>query len=374
MRKHRYICSAAIATWIVWITPFVESIHVSPTIRTDASRVIVVGKVIIDEYGKPDDGPGILSIGGGGPQAAFGAALALATLSNDTSDPPQKQPITFVGPVGGDWSDSDATALDSMLGSALESVVMIQGLGLRTPRIQLWHDDLQNVVWRPIHDSFGPQGADALWDNRPSAMDMLSLIGDDEYVSCHVVLEAGTQRPGQGGDVQFLHDDSVRKRLSFLGVEPVAFAEAGSVRVSQVDADCIVSRLSSLSPVLRLVSPDNQIYEAIPLSFWTRYEVGIRKGPMGSTILEESRLAAVPAATLVTPNGAPVNPTGAGNAYAGAMTALRSQGVSLLDAACIASAVGAVFCEYDHIPPWSSSVISRVRQATAEVREKLPAC
>jgi hypothetical protein len=166
----------------------------------------------------------------------------------------------------------------------------------------------------------------------------------------------------------------VKKRLSFLGAEPVAFAESGSDRVSPEDAACIVSRLSGLSPVLRLVSPDNQIYEAIPPSFWNRYDVGIRKGPLGSTIVEEGRLATVPAATLVTPNGAPVNPTGAGNAYAGAMTALRSRGVSLLDAACIASAVGAVFCEYSHVPPWSSSVLSRVRQATAEVKEKLPAC
>ena len=331
-----------------------------------------MGKVIIDEYGKPDEGPGILSIGGGGPQAAFGAAMALAALSNDTRDPPRKQPVTFVGPVGGDWSDSDAATLDSMLGSALESVVTIKGLGLRTPRIQLWHDELQCVEWRPIHDSFGPQGADTLWDNRPSATDMLSIIGDDENVCCHVVLEAGTQRPSQGGDVRFLLDDDVKKRISFLGAEPVAFADADSGKVSSEDADCIVSRLSGLSSALCLISPDNQIYDAINPSFWNRYDVGIRKGPMGSTVLEEGKSTAVSAATLATPNGAPVNPTGAGNAYAGAMTALRSRGVSLVEAACIASAVGAVFCEYSHLPPWSSTVLSRVRQATQEVREKLP--
>ena len=157
-----------------------------------------------------------------------------------------------------------------------------------------------------------------------------------------------------------------------LGVEPVAFADADSGKLSQGDADCIVSRLSSLSPTLCLISPDNEIFDAIPPSFWNRYEVGIRKGPMGSTVLEEGRSIAVSAAPLATPNGAPVNPTGAGNAYAGAMTALRGRGVSLVDAACIASAVGAVFCEYDHIPPWSSTVLSRVRQATEEVRDKLP--
>jgi hypothetical protein len=115
-----------------------------------SDRVLVVGKVIIDEYGKPGEGRGVVSIGGGGPQAAFGAAMALAILSNDISDPPSRQPVTFVGPVGEDWTDADAAALDKILGAAIASVEIIKAPLLRTPRIQLWHDENQCIQWRPV--------------------------------------------------------------------------------------------------------------------------------------------------------------------------------------------------------------------------------
>ncbi len=69
--------------------------------------VVVVGKIIIDEYGAPDQGQDDgspmasrnVNVGGGGPQAAFGAAAALAILSHDDQDPPSPQPITLIGPV-----------------------------------------------------------------------------------------------------------------------------------------------------------------------------------------------------------------------------------------------------------------------------------
>lgn len=337
-----------------------------------SDRVIVVGKVIIDEYGKPGGGPAVLSIGGGGPQAAFGAAMALAILSNDASDPPAIQPVTFVGPVGEDWTDADAAALDNMLGAAIASIEVIKAPLLLTPRIQLWHDENECIQWRPLNNSFGPNGADNLWANRPSANDILALIGNDKSICCHVIVEGGTKGPGNGRDVQFLHNHDIINRLSFLGAEPVAFADAETGKISQGDADCIVSRLGGLSPTLRFISPDRDIYDAVPGSFWNNFDVGVRQGPLGSIVLHKGRqTSTVPAATLVTSDGAPVNPTGAGNSYAGAMTALRSRGVSLNESACIASAVGAVFCEYNHIPPWSSNVLARVRQAAEEIKSKL---
>jgi hypothetical protein len=215
-------------------------------------------------------------------------------------------------------------------------------------------------------------GADSLWVNRPSATDILALIGKDESVCCHVIVEGGTKGPGDGRDVQFLQNHVIRNRLSFLGAEPVAFADEETGKISRGDADCIVTRLGGLLPALRFISPDREIYNAIPVSFWNNYEVGVRQGPLGSIVLHRGRqTTTVPAATLVTPDGAPVNPTGAGNSYAGAMTALRSRGVPLNDAACIASAIGAVFCEYKHIPPWSSNALARVRQAAEEVKRNM---
>jgi hypothetical protein len=86
--------------------------------------VIVVGKIIVDEYGDPEkerynsNVPNI-TVGGGGPQAAMGAALALAARSllllqqssNEIDldgEPPPKQPCNGVSGQN-DWGDRDPT-------------------------------------------------------------------------------------------------------------------------------------------------------------------------------------------------------------------------------------------------------------------------
>lgn len=352
----------------------VEPLATSSTLGPN-SRLIVVGKIIIDEYGKPDDDNELaISIGGGGPQAAFGAALALASLSKEPmSELPARQPIIFVAPVGDDWKQSDTAALHDLLGDAIKSIEIIKGSGFRTPRIQLWHDDDQCIQWKALHDSFGPEGADGLWANRPTADDILSIMekqGGVDTFSCHVILEGGVNGAGKGGDVRFLHDNAVQRKVHFLGVEPVAFPDETG-KVSTDDAKSIVARLEKLSATAKFISPDDEIFQAVDPSFWSKYEVASRQGPKGSVVFDQGKPSMIPVATLDTADGEPINPTGAGNSYSGAMTALRSAGVSLEEAACIASAVGAVFCEYNHIPPWSSDVVARVRQAAEEVRKKL---
>ena len=62
----------------------------SPPSSNKNVRVIVIGKIIVDEYGAPDLQNPTISIGGGGPQAAWGAAAALAAsdetiLPNDNN-------------------------------------------------------------------------------------------------------------------------------------------------------------------------------------------------------------------------------------------------------------------------------------------------
>lgn len=355
----------------------VESLASTTLPNVGPHKLIVVGKIIIDEYGKPGQIPAI-SIGGGGPQAAFGAALALASVSSydDDDHPPPRQPVTFVAPVGDDWIESDTDALHELLGDAIESIELMRGSGLMTPRIQLWHDDEQCIQWKALFDSFGPEGADELWANRPSSDDILTILENDEQKdatshSCHVILEGGENGAGKGGDIQFLLDDEVQKQFKFLGIEPVAFADDKTGRLSPKDADSITSRIEKLAPSVNFISPDNEIYQAIDSSFWSKYEVAIRQGPKGSLIVHDGRTQIMPVATLNTADGQPINPTGAGNSYAGAMSALRSTGASLEDAACIATAVGAVFCEYKHIPPWSFDTIRRVQQAASEVRLKV---
>jgi hypothetical protein len=106
-----------------------------------------------------------------------------------------------------------------------------------------------------------------------------------------------------------------------------------------------------------------------------------RDGPRGSTVEQfgsesgERKRMVVPAASLLTSkaDGTPLDPTGAGNAYSGAMTALLGNGISPLLAACIASGVGAVVCEHEGLPPSSEwqTTLDRIASAAKEVELKL---
>jgi hypothetical protein len=367
--------TAAASVALRWLLVLFLAAHRAKGFSLESHRkVVVIGKLIIDEYRSPDQSEGLISIGGGGPQAAWSAAAALAILSGDEQDPPSPQPVTFLGPVGKvDWTEREETALQEILGPAVEKIRLLPGDSLRTPRIQLWHDEEQNVQWRPLFDSLGPQGAGGLW-RRPCPNDFLDILDESEVVTCHAIVEGGTKSPGDGDDALFLMDPSVQERIGFLGVEPVVFADERTGRVSDADAQSCTSRLEALSASLDFVSPDMPLFQEIEPVLWNQMEVGIRNGPKGSLLLErDGSETLVPAATLVTCDGLPVNPTGAGNGYAAAFTACRGSGASAVDSACIASAIGAVFCEYDHIPLWNASVLRRIRQAAEEIGYKVSA-
>jgi hypothetical protein len=361
-------------------------------------RIFVVGKIIIDEYRAPNDDAAVISVGGGGPQAAWGAAAALAvwlakdeddaeiTTPRSTSYPPPPQPVTFLGPVGMlDWTSDHEKALKHSIGDAVDSIHLVQGEGLQTPRIQLWHDEQQTIQWQALHDSFGIRGAETLWRNRPSCHDIRGLLVEDdpdETIAVHIILEVGADAPGGGDDaLALLTDGELWERISFLGVEPVAFPQEGSDRVSIRDAQSCVERLTRLVPHLDYVSPDRNLFSSLSSyedndadnCLWNQVDVvTVRNGPEGSVVMENGHElgTSIPAATLHTPNGEPVNPTGAGNAYSAAFAACRAFGACSTEAACIASAIGAVVCEHEQLPPWSYEVLDRIREATMEIQRQ----
>jgi hypothetical protein len=171
-----------------------------------------------------------------------------------------------------------------------------------------------------------------------------------------------------------LKDHTIQQKMGYLGVEPVTFVEKSTDMVSLEDSTSCIQRIQQLGRTLKCVSPDVHLYAATSKDEWAGFDLGIRNGPRGSVLIDYThagRSVTIPAASLSTVDGNPVNPTGAGNAYAAALTVCRALGVPLVDAGCIASAIGAVVCEYDHIPPWTSAVIDRLRVATNEVRTSL---
>lgn len=68
--------------------------------------------------------------------------------------------------------------------------------------------------------------------------------------------------------------------------------------------------------------------------------LAIRDGARGSYLLCNGELRYVPALKLDEVQ----DPTGAGNGYAGALAAQLASGATPMDAAAVASAVGAAFC------------------------------
>jgi hypothetical protein len=376
---------------------------------------VIVGKVIIDDYRRPGQPPseGKISVGGGGPQAAWGAAAALAVLE-DQSTPaltrlstiqrltptPPAQPIHFFGPIG-QWSSQDDEALQKLLSPVVQYIHLIQEPSLQTPRIQLWHNEQQDIQWQPLNDSWGDRGADALWRNRPSAQDILAAIATKTTTATtttnnninpptidnlHMILEVGATAAGGGQDGLLLGDVTLMQHTKQVSVEPVAFPEETTGLVSPQDAASCQSTLLRY-PKIDLVVPDWHLFEALDTDLFWRKQfpyVAARYGPKGSRAIVTPDAASssssssllplvwdVPVATLATPNGMPINPTGAGNAYSAAVSTCLSKGLKLSDAARIGSAVGAVFCEHEQLPPWTWETLERIQEAALEIQQKM---
>ena len=372
------------------------------------THVVIVGKIILDSYGNPDARPdgddrADVTIGGGGPQAAFGACCGLALAGRlaggggvgavdfpsggDDGAPPPRQAVAFVGPVGtANWSGGMTRDLSGLLPMLAVPPVLSESDAHMTPTIDIWHDEDESVRWRPRDGSFGESGAGGLWRERPRPADVLRAIeglggpdgGEGREVYLHSIVEAGRGSPGrEGGDAAPFLDDDVVRRISGGGVEPVVFPDESGT-VSREDGDSaldLVARIkASLDGAGRtglplVVSPDLACWEAFRSSgdfgLVEGAEYAIRNGPEGC-ITADGR--AVPAATLTTDE---VNPTGAGNAFSGAYFACRAAGRDVDESSIVAGAVGAVFCEHPHMPPWSWATLRRIAEAARDIEAKL---
>ena len=396
-----------------------------PAHRSSTPKLVIVGKIILDKYGPPSnnsDDDRSVTIGGGGPQAAWGAAASLAvrdyllyasaekkkkTNIDDIVDQDYNRDfvlsnlnyqITFLAPVGTkNWTPFMTEQLSKLI-PPMVKVVLIPSADHITPTINIWHDEDENVKWMPVDGSFDNVGADGLWQNRPSAQDILRAIqqqdSDDEDedgnnnddILLHAIIEAGSKPTGQGLDALPFFDNKLMSRVSVAGVEPIVFADDVSGKVTCEDSSAMTTRTNTIrqsfvraradkekddgNDSLFVVTPDRPCYEGMisqaERNFESNeFEMIIRDGGRGCFTNEMK----MPAATLRTSDGAPVNPTGAGNAFSAAYVVCRGTGSSIKEAASIATAVGAVICEYDHLPPWSLEVIERLAEAACEVNE-----
>ena len=367
-------------------------------------QVIIVGKIILDKYGPPEKQIDSVTIGGGGPQAAWAAAASLAVMEylraaekNKENDiilsanlQQQHQQVTFMAPVGmKNWSPELSEQLSQLLPPTVK-VVLIPSDEHITPAINIWHDANENVRWVPIDGSFDSLGADSLWQNRPSAQDILNEIQQNcdgkSDVILHAIIESGAKPTGQGQDALPFFDNELMSRVSVAGVEPIVFADDTSGMVTNEDSHAVVSLISKMrqsfiasrkqgdenvGDSLFVVTPDRPCYDGMithtkHTNFDQFFEMIIRDGGNGCFTTNGMKM---PAATLRTRDGLPVNPTGAGNAFSAAYVVCRGNGSSPHEAASIATAIGGVVCEYEHLPPWNLEVMKRIFEAACEVHE-----
>lgn len=374
------------------------------------THIIVVGKIILDVYGDPTIRDGVddpkVTIGGGGPQAAWGACAALAardlmrrrvseideSMVDAVSSSPPKQSVTFMAPIGlRNWIPSMTNELQYILPMLHSNPILLASECHITPTIQIWHDSSEVVRWMPVNGSFGEEGAGGLWKDRPNAEDILNVITSlgRESVAFHAILESGHNATGDGLDALPFFSPSLMKRVSVASIEPIVFPDNIGVissediskvssLIERIEASLVASSEMEHCSKLLIVSPDRPCYSAL-VSFSSEYangkemicaqgiEFAVRDGSNGSQV----NGLAVPPASLKTVDGKPLNPTGAGNAYSGAYVACRSTGSSVEEAASLANAVGAVVCEYENLPSWTWQVLDRIVEAAIEVSSKI---
>lgn len=363
------------------LLPLVIFLHGSPTA---ALKLAVVSKIIVDTIS------GKQRPGGGGVQAACGASLADSSAG-----------ISLHAPVG---TDFDFTLLEplSEYDVDISSVQTLDAVATTPGEIISYEDEKMN--FEPV----GWDGWETLCAWEPPELSTSSPE------AMHVIIEgagAGEVRSVFGACESA---QNTGQQLPCVGVEPVAH----EVRKSTIDGVCNLTRLATCcSPdlatavcmrdvagsmdvdairrpsevglrVLDTIRSDNTellelsaaLFDALCMQPGAC--LAIRDGRFGSYVytrpapgapmyqwLTLSRdfewLAKAPAVSI----DDVADPTGAGNAYAGALCVQLASGSELVDAVAVATAVGGAFCRAaEAVPTSPEAVRTWIIEASAEVR------
>ena len=309
--------------------------------RAACLRVCVLSKIILDRVGDV----AAPRIGGGGAQAAVGALLAAG-----------EGECRLLAPAGID--------LDARLLGELEARGVVADIHLlpeveRTPGEDIVYDG-EEMRWVPIG-----------WEDWGKLTEWVPPVDNLELDALHVLVEGGGQ-----GEVEAALRCASRPNPPFLSLEPVmhivdAHAVEGLQRVSRL-ADVISPDLVTATHIATLASVPlcansaigsrRSLDRAIPaiargcahaLELREDAVLAIRDGRRGSYLLSPSygtikgrQLLHVPSFSVDV-----IDPTGAGNAYAGAICATLAMGMGVAEAATYASAVGAAFVSVDSWAP-----------------------
>ncbi|KAJ8906177.1 hypothetical protein NDN08_002672 [Rhodosorus marinus] len=306
----------------------------------DKSTILVVGKVLIDEFN--EKGRLRRSVGGGGPQAAFGSSVVL----------PEGKPL-LISLAGSDLGSS--TELVDILRRTGANLSGVKILDLITPHFRITiNDDV------PEHEE-GPG-----FENWLTMLqtDYEIPSGHESIDTMHVLIE-------RGGFNDLRLARAWRKNASpgsFLSFEPVILRESPQEDYNSFRA--IVSECDTVSPDCNCfylsVVKDSDPREVI--NEWSTYgpsSVTVRCGREGSYLWDrkEGKSWHIPIFEVST-----IDVTGAGNAYAAAYaTARYVLGHAPLYSASLASAAGAAAVLSEGLPPVDDALKKFVYDAAEDI-------
>lgn len=303
--------------------------------------LLVYGKLVVDSIRLMSGVRVGNLLGGGGPQSVLGARCF----------------TDAVGFLTRSGTDLEPSHLDTLHGLGADLQGWYQFPHLQTPRLDFGYDQHQTMLEkdaRPI--SVVRQGR--IW-NDLLAQDLTWPVAYERARGIHLVSE-------------FAQETMMRQALrlqaatgAMLSLEPLVDTHTRS----NVDA------MKSLIPKMDVVCPD---LEAALLLCQTRdpvtaaralhdmgpQHVAIRAGSLGSFVAGHAtpRVVQIPPLEVTV-----VDPTGAGNAFSGGLAASLMEGVSLIEAACNATAAACAVLEVAGLPQYSEELAGRVRRRARQL-------
>lgn len=316
-------------------------------------NVCVVSKIILDVV----DG-GKRRLGGGGVQAAVGVRLAEPSIH-----------CRLVAPAGRDLDEGLLGEL--RVRGITPEVHRLDGVST-TPGERIAYEG-ERMSWEPVG-----------WDGWDRLCAWVPPLDGTDIDALHVLVEGGG-----AGEIEAALRCASRPSPPLLSIEPVMHTVDSSLvaslrRLTRL-ADIVCPDLLTATRIAALAKPaatgvgDTEALAstarlcAAALQMRPGSVLAIRDGRSGSYLFTLAQGQAAASASGELQHIPPVivataDPTGAGNAYAGALCAGVAAGASVAHAAARASAVGAAFAATSAWAP------ADVGQAAGWVRQNTPAC
>ncbi len=307
--------------------------------------LLVYGKLVIDSIRLMSGARTDNLLGGGGPQSVLGARLFTDS----------------VGFLTRSGTDLEASHLDMLQGLGADLQGWHQFPHLQTPRLDFRYAPDQSMLEKD-DQPISVVRQDRIW-NDLLAQDLIWPTAYEQARGVHLVSE-------------FSQETMVHQALrlkaatgALLSLEPLVDTHTESnvaamrSLIPHVDVVC-----PDLATALLLCQAQTPLDAAKELHDMGPRHVAIRAGSQGSFVVGH----AMPQTIRIPPlEVMVVDPTGAGNAFSGGLAASLLEGVSLIEAACNATAAACAVLEVAGVPRYSEELARQVHRQAKQLFQSL---